>query len=152
VGTYTIENASAKLGLSKDTLRYYDKLGIVSPCRGENRYRYYTEADIVNLMFVRIMQYADFSLKEIKVALVGQDCANANTTDCDAEAIAMLKGKQVAARQEIERLKKILKLLDLAIKTVEGVGVSDDEALARLITTIFSSIKKQGREEQSNGE
>ncbi|GHU64586.1 transcriptional regulator [Clostridia bacterium] len=138
--TYTIENTSVKLGLSKDTLRYYDRLGIVSPQRGENKYRYYSEADIVNLMFVRIMQYADFSLREIKVALGGQNCTD--TEDCDAEALAMLKDKQEKARQEIRRLRKILKLFDFAIGTVEGVGIRDDKAFAKLISTIFSSIEK----------
>ncbi|WP_229716807.1 MerR family transcriptional regulator [Paenibacillus aceti] len=38
------------------------RIGIVSPSRGHNSYRRYSRDDIVDLMHIQIMQYADFSL------------------------------------------------------------------------------------------
>ena len=50
---YSIQQVSELLRIPKDTLRYYDKLGLVSPSRGENRYRYYIEQDILDLQYIR---------------------------------------------------------------------------------------------------
>lgn len=63
---YSIKEVSKILGIPKDTLRYYDRIGIVSPSRGHNSYRRYSKEDLVDLMNIQIMQYADFSLEEIK--------------------------------------------------------------------------------------
>lgn len=35
---YSIQEVSRLLGIPKDTLRYYDPIGIVSPSREDNRY------------------------------------------------------------------------------------------------------------------
>lgn len=53
------QQASELLHMPKDTLRYYDKLGLVSPSRGENLYRCYTEQDILDLQYIETMKYAD---------------------------------------------------------------------------------------------
>ncbi|MEK5641031.1 MerR family transcriptional regulator [Paenibacillus sp. FSL R5-0378] len=63
---FILQEASRILGIPKDTLRYYDRLGIVSPTRENNRYRRYSRNDLIDLMNIQIMQYADFSLDEIK--------------------------------------------------------------------------------------
>lgn len=63
---YSIQEVSRILGMPKDTLRYYDRIGIVSPSRGNNRYRRYSRDDLIDLMNIQIMQYADFSLDEIR--------------------------------------------------------------------------------------
>ena len=64
---YSIQQVSEVLQMPKDTLRYYDKLKLVSPSRGENRYRYYTERDILDLQYIETFKYADFSLAEIRL-------------------------------------------------------------------------------------
>ena len=63
---YSIKEVSQILDIPKDTLRYYDRIGIVSPSRKHNSYRRYSRDDIIDLMNIQIMQYADFSLEEIK--------------------------------------------------------------------------------------
>ena len=45
--TYRIGDVANLMGLSRDTLRYYEKRGILSSKKEENGYRYYTEEDIV---------------------------------------------------------------------------------------------------------
>ncbi|MFL0196291.1 MerR family transcriptional regulator [Clostridium sp. WILCCON 0269] len=40
--TYSIHQVSNLSQMSKDILRYYDKLGLICPKCSENRYRYYT--------------------------------------------------------------------------------------------------------------
>ena len=61
-----IGRAAAQLGVSPDTLRYYDRIGLVSPRqRGANGRRYYGERDLEQLRFIRRAQAMDYSLDEI---------------------------------------------------------------------------------------
>jgi len=66
MGQFSIKQVSMQLKISKDTLRYYDKLGLVSPTRGENKYRYYTGQDIFDLQYIQVLTFTGFSLAEIK--------------------------------------------------------------------------------------
>jgi len=52
---YTIKEAAELLQLSTHTLRYYDEIGVLTPKREPNGYRYYSEVDIKKTtIFVRI--------------------------------------------------------------------------------------------------
>ena len=64
---YLIGDVARYLFLSRDTLRYYDKLGIVSPKKDEkNGYRFYDMEDIITLSYVMILKDVGISLEEIK--------------------------------------------------------------------------------------
>ena len=39
---YKIGDVSQKLGISRDTLRFYEKKGVIHPEKQENGYRYYS--------------------------------------------------------------------------------------------------------------
>ena len=55
-------------GLSRDTLRFYEKKGVICAKRRENGYRYYSEGDLYKLMticFHRKMNDALASIEEI---------------------------------------------------------------------------------------
>ena len=64
---YLIGDVAKYLSLSRDTLRYYDKLGIVSPKKDEgNGNRYYNMDDIITLSYVMILKDVGISLDDIK--------------------------------------------------------------------------------------
>lgn len=66
VTTLSIRDAGAETGLSADTLRYYEKIGLLGPVRrNAGGQRRYVAADIARLHFVRRAQAMDFSLEEI---------------------------------------------------------------------------------------
>lgn len=66
---YSIGQTSDMLCIPKDSLRYYDKLGLMSPKRGENNYRYYDDQDLLNLRYIEVMKFCSFSLSEISELL-----------------------------------------------------------------------------------
>ena len=67
---YKIGQAAKKLDVSAVTLRYYEKVNLVSPSyRSEAGYRMYTDQDITTLKFVINAKQAGLSLKEIKKIL-----------------------------------------------------------------------------------
>ena len=65
MGKFSISQVSEQLKISKDTLRYYDKPGLLRPERGDNKYRYYTERDMLDLQYIQVLSFTGFSLSEI---------------------------------------------------------------------------------------
>ena len=63
---FTVKQIAELTGVTADTLRYYDKEGIVSPKRHENGYRYYDEKDVKALKYLVVLKYAQFSLAEVR--------------------------------------------------------------------------------------
>lgn len=64
---YLIGQAAKFLNISKDTLRYYDKIGIISPRKDNtNGYRYYTMDEVISLTYILTLKGLDIPLDEIK--------------------------------------------------------------------------------------
>lgn len=52
--------------LGRDSIKYYEKLGLLNPVRDSNSYRMYTIKDICNLNLIRELRSLDFSMQRIK--------------------------------------------------------------------------------------
>jgi len=64
---YRIGDVTKKLGLSADTLRYYEKFGLLTNVsRTVSGIRQYDDKDISKLNFIKRAQRMNFSLEEIK--------------------------------------------------------------------------------------
>ncbi|MFQ6006305.1 MAG: heavy metal-responsive transcriptional regulator [Woeseia sp.] len=64
--TYRIGEVTGKIGVSADTLRYYEKIGLLPAInRTASGTRAYLERDLSRLRFIRRAQKMRFSLKEI---------------------------------------------------------------------------------------
>ncbi|QIK51367.1 MerR family transcriptional regulator [Jeotgalibaca porci] len=83
-----------RTGLSKDTIRYYEKLGLVSPSRDEYARRY-NEKDIERLSHIQKLKHLDYSLKEIQQLV---------ELDERLETIEAIETMSVQDRQNIEKL------------------------------------------------
>ena len=68
--TYRIGDVANLMGLSRDTLRYYEKRGILSSKKEENGYRYYTEEDIYRLFSILYQRKMDIGLDDLEQILV----------------------------------------------------------------------------------
>ena len=64
---YKIGEVTKKTGMSADTLRYYEKYGLITNIsRNTSGVRQYTNKDISKLKFIKRAQGMNFSLNEIK--------------------------------------------------------------------------------------
>jgi DNA-binding transcriptional MerR regulator len=72
---FTIEQVSARTGLTKRTLRYYEEVGLVLPTgRTEGNYRRYSEDDIQRLERIKkLRDLLGFSLADIRELLYAED-------------------------------------------------------------------------------
>ncbi|MDQ0720038.1 DNA-binding transcriptional MerR regulator [Paenibacillus sp. W4I10] len=142
---YSIQEVSRMLGIPKDTLRYYDRIGIVSPFREENQYRRYSKNDLIDLMNIQIMQYADFSLDEIKGKFGFHRMENVDPAYCQ-EVAAFLDEKNVETRKKIAHLQKVSQLLDVASETLRDFNPERDQRLAEIVHEIYHTIRKKETE------
>lgn len=72
---FSIGEAAKAVHTTSETLRHYDRIGLVKPSKKDEwtNYRYYTERDIVRLNTVRALQLMDLPLQEIKKVLEYDD-------------------------------------------------------------------------------
>lgn len=109
--TLRIREAARTVGLSPDTLRYYEKIALVPrPFRGSGGHRSYGEKDLARLRFVVRAQALGFSLLEIRQLLRFRE----NPVRCSVSVrnLARRKCEALAAqRQTLEQTHRELSLL-----------------------------------------
>lgn len=66
---YRISELAQHVGLSRSTLLYYEKLGLISAKRQANGYRSYSEDDLQRLVLLQQLQAGGLSLKECQACL-----------------------------------------------------------------------------------
>lgn len=73
---YKISEISKLYGIGPDSLRYYERLGILKPKRDKNQYRLYSLKDIYKLNLIRDLRSLNFSMTQIKEYLDHQTVDN----------------------------------------------------------------------------
>lgn len=104
---YLIKEVSKISGVSVRTLHHYDEIGLLSPQKRENGYRYYSEDDLSLLQMILFYKHLGFSLKKIKELL----------QEKDSEVLYHLR-RQLDLMQ-IEK-QKLLTLIETLEKTIES--------------------------------
>ena len=72
---YTVHDVSALTGLTPQTIRYYDSIGVVVPQRGAQGQRLYSYYDVLNLVRRSLYKAQGFSLQETEQVLSGDHAA-----------------------------------------------------------------------------
>jgi DNA-binding transcriptional MerR regulator len=117
-----IAELERRSGLSRDTIRYYERLGLITPPRrGDNGYRHYDERTLVELTFITKAQEVGFSLQQIKP---GIRHLHAPSGHC-GELIASLQVKEQEIGQRIEQDKvRLVRLRKIIRRLQDGGGSS----------------------------
>lgn len=121
---WSIGHTARQLGLKPDTLRYYDRIGLVCPRqRGANGRRYYSERGLEQLRFVRRAQAMDYRLEEIAQLL--QFRGDPNACRDGVRAMASEKLSQIESRlSELTQLRNEFRLLlNLCTQAEEGCPI-----------------------------
>lgn len=61
-----------KLGISKQTIMFYEKEGLLKPSRDENGYRNYSEEDLQTLKVIKLLRSMEVGIDDIKLVLDGK--------------------------------------------------------------------------------
>ncbi len=102
---YLIGDVANLMGLSRDTLRYYEKRGILTSEKGENGYRYYTDQDISKMVGVLYQRKMDIGLSDMEQLWTCDgtlDKLNEITNvRLEEERLALRKHEQTIARLQV---------------------------------------------------
>ncbi|MFW1994081.1 MerR family transcriptional regulator [Acinetobacter guillouiae] len=103
-----ISELSEQLNLSRDTIRFYEKLDLIRPLTRNNGYKDYSKQDLQQLQLIQVAKNLGFTLAEIKQIL---DLVNVN--EIPAEQFHMiLKDKLSVIGEKILQLQNIQNLLE----------------------------------------
>lgn len=105
----TVDGVIKASGLSRETLRYYEKMGLLKPQRqASNGYRLYAADDLERLEFIFKTKKAGFTIREIRELLdlknsvsvtcrLGRDMAREQIRHVDEKIVALKEVRTILA-------------------------------------------------------
>ena len=114
-----IGEIAKQTGFSKDTLRWYEKIGLIKldkKARGRNNFREYNQEDLERLIAIRQIKNLGFTLKEIEEFLLLDELEELK---CDLVE-GMVNEKIQAIEEKIESLSQLKTKLSAAIVECRG--------------------------------
>lgn len=129
--TFTVGQLARKAGVNIETVRFYEKRGLLPvPRRTKSGYRQYTPTDVARLLFVKRARELGFSLREITELLSLK--VESETTCGDVKRIAINKRMDIEAKiRDLQRIKKVLEEL-IAVCDQENSATDECPILAAL--------------------
>jgi len=104
---YSIGQLVKKFQLSRSTLLYYDKIGLLKPtARSEANYRLYTQADFDRMVHISMYKKAGLSLESIAEVLVS---STSQTCKLLEQRLRQLNSEMTNIRQQQQFIVKLLK-------------------------------------------
>jgi DNA-binding transcriptional MerR regulator len=124
-----IAEVSEKYGLSVDTLRYYERAGLIPPVnRNEGGIRDYTELDLRRVDFIKCMRTAGLPV-EMLIEYMGLVQQGDKTIEARKE-ILIEQRDLVAAR--LEEMQKTLDLLSHKIEVYEKAILKKEKEILQI--------------------
>lgn len=129
-----ISDLAKSTGISAHTLRYYEKLGLLTPTyRSANNYRMYAKDDVATASFIKRSKECGFSLSETASLLA---IKNDKRQHVCAEAKQITQTKIVSLQQQIQNLQGMQQTL----KNLEAYCCGGNESAE--FCSIISSLEK----------
>lgn len=147
-----------ELGLSKHTIRYYEKEGFIHPARDENGYRNYSLQDIQVLKLVKFLRNLEISIDDVKAILNGEldfhECLKINEIHLEKQIESMKEIKETVADYHQKDLPLIAELAEVEKKTSHfqlgfqkttktislGRKLTNDWAIRQLFYSLLGSL------------
>jgi DNA-binding transcriptional MerR regulator len=117
----SIGEVTRRLGMSADTLRYYEKIGLLPRvARNGSGVRRYERADLARLKFIQRARLMNFSLDEIRNLL--QFRSDPSGSKAQVRELTRRKLEDISAR--VDALQALRQELDLLLDSCTGSGKS----------------------------
>jgi DNA-binding transcriptional MerR regulator len=124
-----IAEVSEQYGISSDTLRYYERIGLVPPVnRNEGGIRDYTELDIRRVEFAKCMRSAGLPV-EVLIDYIGLVQQGDSTIEARKE-ILMEQRELLVAR--MAQMQKTLDILDHKIEVYENAILKKEKEMIEI--------------------
>ena len=123
-----IMEVSEQYEISSDTLRYYERIGLIPPVnRNENGIRDYNELDLRRVEFIKCMRSARLPV-EVLIEYVGLVQRGDKTIEARKEILKEQRDLLVARMKEMQ---KTLDLLDHKIEVYEKAVLTKEKGIVQ---------------------
>jgi len=123
-----IAEVGERYGISLDTLRYYERIGLIPPVhRNEGGIRDYNDLDIRRVEFIKCMRSAGLSI-EVLIEYVGLVQQGDHTIGTRKE---ILKEQRELLVAKMKDLQKTLDILDHKIEVYENAVLKKEQAMVQ---------------------
>ncbi len=124
-----IAEVSEQYGISSDTLRYYERIGLIpSVNRTESGIRDYNEIDVRRVDFIKCMRSAGLPI-EVLIEYVGLVQQGDRTIEARKE---ILKGQRELLVARMKELQKTLDILDHKIEVYEKAVLTKEKEMIQV--------------------
>jgi DNA-binding transcriptional MerR regulator len=121
-----ISEVSQQCGISSDTLRYYERIGLLPPVnRNKSGIRDYNEIDVKRVEFVKCMRSAGLPIETL-IEYYGLVQQGDQTIEAREEILKKQRAKLVAKMEEIQ---KTLDLVDYKIEVYENALLKKEKEI-----------------------
>lgn len=135
---FSIGEAARRSGVKVPTIRYYEEIGLLRKiARSEGNRRFYDEADLSRLSFIRHARELGFEVEAIRTLLKLQDDPDQS---CEA-ADAIAKARLVDVEKRIASLELLRAELEKMVRECAHGQVGE----CRVIETLADSSHRHGR-------
>jgi Cu(I)-responsive transcriptional regulator len=111
-----ISDVAKDSGLPAKTIRYYEDIGLISPARGANGYRSFSETDVHKLRFLARSRALGFSIEDCRALLALYE--NDQRASAEVKIIARRHLDEIAAK--IADLRALEATLGHLVETCAG--------------------------------
>lgn len=122
---FKINEISKLYNIGPDSLRYYEKLGLLAPKRGKNNYRLYTLDDLWRLNIIRDLRRLGFPMEKIREYMDNRSVENTRK---------LLTEELDVIHQQIQELNRLQKNVEERLLTLSG---AEDQALLKIRLQTF---------------
>ena len=124
-----IAEVSERYGLSSDTLRYYERIGLIPPVnRNQGGIRNYGEIDVMRVEFIKCMRSAGLPVETL-IEYVGLVQQGDGTIEARKE---ILKGQRELLAARMNEMQKTLDILDHKIEVYEKAVLKKEKEMIQM--------------------
>ncbi|MFE3573547.1 MerR family transcriptional regulator [Lysinibacillus sp. NPDC059133] len=136
-----IKQFAAKYNLSTDTVRYYEKEGLLHPSKQDNGYRVYDVTCEHTIKFILVLRQVGFTLQEIKQLLTLEQKPISDS--CNQETVQLFSGKIAHIEQQLFFYQQALQSLQLTQTLLaEGKYAENKLVIGSLIEDMYNKLQE----------
>lgn len=139
-GPMTLQQVTLQTGLTEDTLRYYEKIGLLPRIERDesSKQRRYSVDNIYIAHTLAALRATGMSLKDMKKYLDN----DLSTTELIAKQVELLDTQKLIVKQKIITLNHQLKYLEKKTDYYEASSKGDEEEIYRIEVELVGLAKK----------
>ena len=138
-----IKEFTDKYKLTADTIRFYEKIGLIHPKRLQNGYRFFDEKCEKTIQLIIVLKQLEFSLDEIRFLLSLEK--KPISSECNEATVRLFQDKIIQIENKMTFLQIAIQQLDQVKQLIENNQYQQNyHKIQRLVADIYRQLIKRG--------